>query len=145
MFSTHMITICTRFDISLSDMVKSDEDYPNRVASFGLNRSHMNIRTPNSCCTDNIWFFMDFCDKFVVFLNSGHFWEVYQSHYCASEGEFIFSCVYEMYLNFASLLYGKQIKSKLGKMLYLWMIVIYVPLISVICLSALPWFLTLQV
>ena len=31
----------------------SDERYPNRVVSFGLNRVYMKIRTPKSCCTDN--------------------------------------------------------------------------------------------
>ena len=62
---------------------------------------------------------------FVVWPNSGHFWGVYQSH-CASEGAFLFSFIYVMYLNIASYFYGKQIRSKLGNMLYLWMIFICV-------------------
>ena len=48
--------------------------------------------------------------------------------YCASEGTFLFSFVYVMYLNIASHLYGKQIKSILGNTLYLWMIFICVHL-----------------
>ena len=34
-------------------------------------------------------------------------------------GAFLFSFVHVMYLNFASYLYGKQIKAKIGKKLYL--------------------------
>ena len=52
---------------------------------------------------------------FVVWEISGHFGGVYQSRYCASDGAFLFSFVYVMYLNFASYLCGKQIKSKLGE------------------------------
>ena len=57
---------------------------------------------------------------------SGHFGGVYQSRYCASDGAFLFSFVYVMYLNtcFASYLYGKQIKSKLGNTMCLCMILI---------------------
>ena len=64
-FSTHVITLCTRFDICSSCKVNSGERYPNRVVSFGLNRAYMKIRTPNSCCTDTLDFlniFMDFWD-----------------------------------------------------------------------------------
>ena len=63
---------------------------------------------------------------FVVLQISGHFGGVYQSHYCASDGAFLFSFVYVMYLNIDSYLYGKQIRSKLGNNLYLWMIFICV-------------------
>ena len=72
---------------------------------------------------------------FVVWPNSGHFWGVYQSH-CASEGAFLFSFIYVMYLNIASYFYGKQIRSKLGNMLYLWMIFICVQLV---CIRVIPW------
>ena len=70
---------------------------------------------------------MDFLG-FVVWEISGHFWGVYQSHYCASAVAFLFSFVYVIYLNIASHLYGKQIKSKLWTKLYLWMIFICVRL-----------------
>ena len=33
--------------------VKLGKEYSNKVASFGLNRVNMKIRTPNSTCTDN--------------------------------------------------------------------------------------------
>ena len=36
-FSTHVITLCTRFNICLSGKVNSGERYPNRVVSSGLN------------------------------------------------------------------------------------------------------------
>ena len=65
---------------------------------------------------------------FVVWEISGHFWGVYQSHYCASAVAFLFSFVYLIYLNIASYLYGKQIKSKLWTKLYLWLIFICVRL-----------------
>ena len=81
----------------------------------------MNIRKPNLPCTESTLFldiFMDFL-RFVVWTNSGHFLGVYQSHYCASEGAFPSYFVYVMYLNFASYLYEKQIKSMLGDKLYL--------------------------
>ena len=51
---------------------------------------------------------MDF-RGFVVWEISGHFGGVYQSRYCASDGAFLFSFVYVMYLNIASYLCGKQI------------------------------------
>ena len=38
--------------ISALGKVKSGEGYLNKVASFGLNRAYMKIRTPKSCCTD---------------------------------------------------------------------------------------------
>ena len=109
--------------------VKSGERDPNRVVNFGLNRAYMKIRTPNSCCTDNTWFFEYFYGflGFVVWEKSGHFGGVYQSRYCASDVAF-FSFVYVMYLNTASYLYGKQIKSKMGNKLYLRMIFICVRL-----------------
>ena len=66
--------------------------------------------------------------RFVVWQISGHFWGVYQSHYCPSECAFLFSFVYVMYLNIASHLYGKQIKSKLVNKLCLWMTFIRVHL-----------------
>ena len=62
---THVMTICTRFDICSSGKVKLGEGYPNRVASFGLNTACMKIGTPNSPCTDNTYLFgilLDFCD-----------------------------------------------------------------------------------
>ena len=43
-----------------------------------------------------------------------------------SEGAFLFSFVYGMYVNIVSYLYGKQIKPKLGNKLYLRMIFICV-------------------
>ena len=84
----------------------------------------MKIRTPNSCCTDNIWFFGYFYGflGFVVLEISWHFGGVYQIRYCASDGAFFFSFVYVMYLNIASYLCWKQIKSKLGNTMCLWMI-----------------------
>ena len=91
--STHVMTICTRFDICSSGKVKSGEGYLNRVASFEQNRAYMKIRATNSPCTDNTLFrghFHGFL-RFVVWPNSGHFWGVYQSHYCASECTFLFS------------------------------------------------------
>ena len=45
-FSAHVMTLCTRFDICSSGKVKSGEGLPNRVAGFGLNRAYMKIRTP---------------------------------------------------------------------------------------------------
>ena len=88
--STHVVTMCTRFDICSSGNVKSDEGYPNRVGSIGLNRAYRKIRNPSSPYTENTLFFAHFNGflQFVVFPNSGHFWGVYQSHYCASEGAF---------------------------------------------------------
>ena len=94
-FSTHVITLCTRFDICSSGKVNSSERYPNRVVSFGLNIAYMKIRTPNSCCTDNTWFFEYFYGflGFVDWEISGHFGGVYQSRYCASGGAFLFFCI----------------------------------------------------
>ena len=43
----------------------------------------------------------------------------YQSHYCASQGAFLFSFVYTIYLIIVSYLNGKQMKSKLGNKSYL--------------------------
>ena len=90
----------------------------------------MKIRTPNSCCTDNTWLFEYFYGflGFVVWEINGHFRGVYQSRYCASDGAFFFSFVYVMYLNIASYLNEKQIKSKLGNTMCLWMIFICVHL-----------------
>ena len=121
----HICDSCTRVA-----QEKSGERYPNSVVSFGLNRAYIKIRTPNSPCTDNTWFFEYFYGflGFVVWEISGHFWGVYQSHYCASAVAFLFSFVYVVYLNIASYLYGKQIKSKLWTKLYLWMIFICVRL-----------------
>ena len=65
---------------------------------------------------------------FVVWEISGHFGGVYQRRYCASDGAFRFSFVYVMCLNIASYLYGKQIKSKCGNTMCLWMIFICVHL-----------------
>ena len=121
----HICDSCTRIA-----QEKSGERYPNRVVSFGLNRVYIKIRTPNSPCTDNTWLFEYFYGffGFVVWEISGHFWGVYLSHYCASAVAFLFSFVYFIFLNIASYLYGKQIKSKLWTVLYLWMIFIYVRL-----------------
>ena len=90
----------------------------------------MKIRTPNACCTDNTWFFEYFYRflGFVVWEISGHFRGVYQSLYCESDGAFLFSFVYVMYLYIASYLCGKQIKSKLGNTMCLLMIFICVHL-----------------
>ena len=49
-----------------------------------------------------------------------------------------------MYLDIASYLYGKQIKSKLGTKLYLWMIFIVYTWIGLVSMSAVPWFLKLD-
>ena len=121
----HICDSCTRIP-----QERSGERYPNIVVSFGLNRAYIKIRTPNSPCTDNTWCFKYFYGflGFVVWEISGHFWGVYQSHYCASAVAFLFSFVYVIYLNIASYLYGKQIKSKLWTKLYLWMIFICVRL-----------------
>ena len=110
--------------------VKSGERYPNRVVNFELNRVLYEIRTPNSCCTDNTWFFEYFYGflGFVVWELSGHFGGVYQNRDYASDGAFHFSFVYVMYLNITSYLYGKQIKSKLENTMCLWMIFICVHL-----------------
>ena len=56
---------------------------------------------------------------FVVWQISGHFGGVYQSHYCVSDGAFLFSLVYVMYLNIASALHEKQIMSQFGNKFYL--------------------------
>ena len=121
----HICDSCTRIA-----QEKSGERYPNSVVSFGLKRAYIKIRTPNSPCTGNTWFFEYFYWflGFVVLEISGHFWGVYKSHYCASAVAFLFSFVYVIYLNIASYLYGKQIKSKLWTKLYLWMIFICVRL-----------------
>ena len=120
------MTISTRFDICSSGKVKSDERYPNRVASFGPNGAYMKFLKPNLPWTDNTLFLGNFCGflRFIVWSNSGHFWGVYQSNYCT----LLFSFVYKMYLNIAFYLYRKQIKSKLGNKLYFWMILICVHL-----------------
>ena len=72
--------------------VKSGEGYPNRVASFGLNRAHMKIRTPNLPLTDNTSCFGHFGGflRFVVWPNIGHFGGVYESHKSATECAFLF-------------------------------------------------------
>ena len=89
----------------------------------------MKMRKPNLPCTEITLFFEHFYEFFfVVWPNSGHFWGVYHSHYCVSEGAFLFSFVYGMYVNIVSYLYGKQINSKLRNKLYLRMIFICVPL-----------------
>ena len=144
----HICDSCTRIA-----QEKSGERYPNSVVSFSLNRAHINIRTPNSPCTDNTWFFEYFYRflGFVVREISGHLWGLYQSHYCASAVAFLFSFVYVLYLNSASFLYGKQIKSKLWTKLYLWMIFICVRLnrlhfhecrpmpLNILSVSSLQW------
>ena len=128
--NTHVITLCTRFDICSSGKVNSGERYPNRVVSFGLNRAYMEIRTSSSCYTDKTWFLNIFYgfSGFVVWEISGHFGGVYQSRYCASDGTFLFSFVNVMNLDISSYLYGKQIKSKFGNTIHLWMIFICVHL-----------------
>ena len=90
----------------------------------------MKIQTPNSCCTDNTCFLNIFYGflGFVVWEISGHSGGVYQNRYFASDGVFLFSFVCVMYLNIASHLYGKQIKSKMGNKLNLQMIFICVRL-----------------
>ena len=135
-FSLHKQTLCRPCCLHICNSCtriaqeKSGERYPNSVVSFCLNRAYIKIRTPNSPRTDNTWFFEYFYGflGFVVWEISGHFWGVYQSHYCASAVAFLFSFVYVIYLNIASYLYGKQIKSKLWTKLYLWMIFICVRL-----------------
>ena len=107
--------------------VKSGERYPNRVVNFVLNRAYIKIRTPNSCCTDNTWFFEYFYGflGFVVWEISEHFGGVYQSRYCASDGAFLFSFVSKYCFWFA----WKANKVKMGNELYLRMIFICVRLI----------------
>ena len=131
----HICDSCTRIA-----QEKSGERYPNSVVSFGLNRAYIKIRTPNSPCTDNTWFFEYFYGflGFVVWEISGHFWGVYQSHNCASAVAFLFSFVYVIYLNIASYLYGKQIKSKFGlSCIYEWFLFVYA-WIGYISMSAVP-------
>ena len=131
----HICDSCTRIA-----QEKSGERYPNSVVSFGLNRAYIKIRTPNSPCTDNTWFFEYFYGflGFVVWEISGHFWGVYQSHYCASAVAFLFSFVYVLYLNIASYLYGKQIESKFGlSCIYEWFSFVYA-WIGYISMSAVP-------
>ena len=135
----HICDSCTRIA-----QEKSGERYPNSVVSFGLNRAYIKIQTPNSPCTDNTWFFEYFYGflGFVVWEISGHFWGVYQSHYCASAVAFLFSFVYVIYLNIASYLYGKQIKSKFGlSCIYEWFSFVYA-WIGYISMSAVPCPLT---
>ena len=48
--------------------VKSGERYPNRVVNFELNKAYMEIRTPNSCCTDNTRFFKKYFYGFLGFV-----------------------------------------------------------------------------
>ena len=79
-FSTHVITLCTRFDMCSSGKVNSGERYPNRVVRLGLNRAYMKIRTPNSCCTDNTWFF------FNIFMD---FWDLYFGRLVDTSEEYI--------------------------------------------------------
>ena len=92
----HICDSCTRIA-----QEKSGERYPNRVVSFGINRAYIKIRTPNSPCTDITWFFEYFYGflEFVVLEISGHFWGVYQSHYCASAVAFLFSFVRICYIS----------------------------------------------
>ena len=129
-FSTHVITLCIRFDICSSGKVNSGERYPNRVVSFGLNRAYMKIRTPNSCCTDNTWFFEYFYGfwGFVVWEISGHFGGVYQRRYCASDGAFLFFFCICNVSKYCFLFVWKAKKSKLGNTMCLWMIFICVHL-----------------
>ena len=124
--------------------VKLGERYPNRVVNFELNRAYMKIRTPNSCCTDNTWFFEYFYGflGFVVWEISGHFGGVYQSRYCASDVAFLFSFVYVIHLNIAFYLYGKQIKPRIANKLYLQMIFICVRLNWLDITSVIPCPLT---
>ena len=120
--------------------VKSGAEYQNNVSHFGLKRAYINIRKSNLPYTDNTLFLGHFYGflRFVVWPNSGHFWRVYQSHYCASEGTFPISFVNVMYLNIASYLYGKQIKSKLGNMLYLWTMIFICVYLNLRCLCECP-------
>ena len=130
-FSTHVITLCTQFDICSSGNMNSGERYPNRVVSFGLNRAYMNIRTPNSCCTDNTWFFEYFYGflVFVVWEISGHFRGVYQSRHHASVGAFLFFffCICNV-SKYCFLFVWKANKVAVGITMCLWMIFICVPL-----------------
>ena len=60
LFSMHYLILSRPCCLHISDpciciaQVKSDEECLNRVASLGLNKADMNIRTPNSYCEDNI-------------------------------------------------------------------------------------------
>ena len=60
---------------------------------------------------------------FVVWQISGHFWGVYQSHYCASDGTFLFSFVYVSKYCFLCVW-----KANKAKVVFLWMIFIFVHL-----------------
>ena len=98
------------------------------LKNLTLNRSAHCTQVSDQCPLGLLFeYFYGFLG-FVVWEISGHFWGVYQSHYCASTVAFLFSFVYVIYLNIASYLYGKQIKSKLWTKLYLWMIFICVRL-----------------
>ena len=144
-FSTHVITLCTPIDsCSSGKVISMGEGYLNRVASFELNRAYTIIRTLNSPCTDTTWFFEYFYGflGFVVWGISGHFWGVYQSHYCASAVSFLFSFVYVIYLHIASYLYGKQIMSNWGQSCTYERFSFVNAWIALVSMSAAPWSLT---
>ena len=95
----------------------------NRFAHFGLKELIWKFKLLTRLVQKTLYFWANLWifSRFVVWPNSGYFWGVYKSHYCASAGV-LFSFVYIMYLNIYSYLHGNQIKSKLGNTLYLWMI-----------------------
>ena len=113
---------------------------PKQSCKCGLNRAYMKIRTPNSCYSNTTIFeYFYWYLGFVVWQISGHFGRVYHSNNCASDGAFLFSLVYVMYLNIESYLHWKQIKSKLGKscILYEWFSFLYT-WIGLMSMSAVP-------
>ena len=67
-FSLHIVILCRPCFVQISDectckaQMKSGEGLPNVVASFWLNIAYMLIRTPNSCCTDDSYFFALFLE-----------------------------------------------------------------------------------
>ena len=93
-----------------------------------IQKKCMKIWTPNSCCTDNTWFFLIFLWIFGS-CSLGDWWTLRRSTskslLCIRR---CISFVHVMYLNIASYLCGKQIKSKLRNTMCLWMIFIWVHL-----------------
>ena len=69
------MALCTQYDICSTGKVKSGEGYPNRHASFGLNRGYKEMQTPNWRCTDQTEYFEHFYNflRFIVKLITGHF------------------------------------------------------------------------
>ena len=77
-FSLNNCTLCRPCYLHISNpctcmaYMKSGKEYPNRIASFGLIKAHINFRAPNLPCTDITLFFGHLYGflRFVVWLNS---------------------------------------------------------------------------